>query len=367
MLGAFIVQAVALPTASLRLPSIARPRAGPLRMQEQNLTMGDALLGSLRRNMGELPEAEKDAVRADWKLSGLLEASADELEALREHLDRDLHRAAQNTAKALGIGLAESAAFYSSVLNSTAIRLDSALAPSRDGARAALAASLDDLEARKEAKRRKAASLKGFARASSWRTGTSVPLAEMPKHPVVVLSEASALVLSLMLLLVAGDMATARHTLTTPPHIASVRMQAPRLTTEYSRVSSEEGLFSPSELKASLVAAASTSTSTNGAFVPRTARAATAAQSSVSKEDVRAHWWAAMRGVFTVYVSTLAIIISNGSEEWAAKALGIDAVDDEEAGTRADGANGRPLRATKTTPGIVHWEYDWEREAWVEF
>ena len=43
--------------------------------------------------------------------------------------------------------------------------------------------------------------------------------------------------LSLMLLLVAGDMVTARHTLTTPPHIASVHMQTPRLTTEYSKIS----------------------------------------------------------------------------------------------------------------------------------
>jgi hypothetical protein len=377
-------QPALLPTAALRAPWVAKPRAGFVRMQEdQNLTMGDALIGSLRRAVGELPDEEKDAMRADWKLNGMLEASEEELDALLLNLDRDLHRAAHNTAKALQLGLAESDAFFSAVLNSTALRLYAALTPSRDALRETLAESLHDLAARKEAKRRKAASLKGFARASSWRTGTSVPLAEMPKHPVVLLSEASALMLSLMLLLVAGDMATARHTLTTPPHIASVRMQAPRLTTEYSKVSSalDDGLtgFSASELKASLVTAAKTSTSTNGALMPRTtrssgsssARGLSAAHLSASKEDagasyVRAHWWSAMRGVFAVYLATLAIILSNGSEEWAAKALGIDAIDDDAGDSLADGAN-RPLRATtKATSGMVRWEYDWEREAWVE-
>ena len=59
-------QPALLPTAALRAPWVATPRAGFVRMQEdQNLTMGDALIGSLRRAVGELPDEEKDAMRVE--------------------------------------------------------------------------------------------------------------------------------------------------------------------------------------------------------------------------------------------------------------------------------------------------------------
>lgn len=337
---------VASPRISTLLTPSLHPRHGCIYAHEPaNWTIGDALVGNLKRQVSKLPDSERAATLANWQLDALISSSEAELDALQLELYRKLERSEKQTAKKLRASLEETAAFYAATLNKTVTRLDSVLAPSRENIQKELKRSMEEAEQRTEDKRRKAASLAGFARASSWRTSTAVPLADMPKHPVVLLSEASALVLGLMILLVAGDMATSRHCITAPPRIANVHMQPPRLTIDYGNkmarssaaVAASSGQFNlwppPDEI-----------------LSPPVQDYSAHRRATAPEDGLRANWWLAMRSVLAVYIGTLAVIITNGSEDWAAKALGIDLCEEM-----------APLQ-----PGLVRWEYDWEREIWVE-
>ena len=317
-----------------------------------NLTVGDALVGNLNRRIAKLSEDEQ-IDRASRTLDALLTGGSAELEALGNSFDRELH----NTTSQLQTSMQQSKEIYVTMLNKTALKLDDLLAPGRDRTRALSLDLLKDLEAKQEAKRRKAASLAGFRRSMTWRAGKpTVPTSDDgPKHPAVVVSEASALVLSLMICLVMGDAASKTHYFTAAPKIASVRMQPPRLTSDYSRGHTDTDSDMEQEAPWNFPAAEAPKASST---------VATVEENGLRTTSLCTSWWRAMRGVVGIYFFSLGFIILNAHEDWASRALGIEPCDSA-SGADRDGAAASPA-APRRSAGVVRWEYDWERDAWVE-
>ena len=212
-------------------PPIAR--SPPIRaVVNDTLTVGDALLGALNRQMDQLPDSEH-LRRAERTLDALVDSGSAELEALKHGLDRDLHRAGRNTSLKLEAGLRRTGAIYETAFSHAEAALDAALVPTRDAVRADLQLHREEEAARREAAARRAANgrANGFARASTWRSLAHAP--DRPKHAVVWVCEACSFVLSLMLLFAVADLVSAQHRVASPPRVARVHMRAPQRTFEY--------------------------------------------------------------------------------------------------------------------------------------
>ena len=246
---------------------------------------------------------------------------------------------------------------HSRTLDQTADALEAVLAPTRSSVQAELHRHLEEQAARSRAKERSRTNQAGFRRASTWRhaTAEAVATAAAEKHPVVVLCEASSLAISLMLLLLVGDVASSRHALMPRPHIASAPLKLPSradvIERQPSPSPSEEmvGLheaLADMKLADALRAADAAATTPAAAAAPSTFRAATATAATLGL------WWPTMRGLLAVwFLSFGTILLRCGSDEWAARALGIEPCDDD------GGGGGGP---------IVRYEYDWERGVWQE-
>jgi hypothetical protein len=326
-----------------------------------NFTIGDALLGSLSRQLDEMPERDH-LKRAERTLDAMLDSSFAEIDALKDGLDRDLHWAALNTTIKLQAGMRRTEAFYESAFAATEAALDEVIAPTRESVRRELQRHQDEHEAVQEARRRRALNgrANGFARCATWR---SLPrAAERPKHPVVLVCEACSVVLSLMLLLGAADLASAQHRVAAPPRIASVQMRSPQRTFEYTDDvdAATAAVFRAQEDAASASVSVASFYSALVAAAAESAEAPAAAGAPVAPHA--GSWWAAARGVFFVWLVSFGVILLNaGNEEWAALALGISPCRTEGG---AGGAAGKTSAAGGT--GFIRWEYDWERDAWRE-
>ena len=363
MNGALLWSAVC--SLALRGPFSAQvPHAGPLSAQvphagtrpcrvsriinlaNDTLTVGDVLAGSLSRQITALPD-DQHIARAERALDAMTAASAAELDALQESLTNDLQRAAQNTSLSLRVALRQMDSQYVSKFNRTEAVLEKALAPSREQMRAELVALQSARRARDDERRREIARL-GVGRSATWRDEAALRRFEAaPKHPIARLCEASALTLSLMLMVVVADFATARHQLTDTVGVASVRLQAPHRTAERRTLieaDEQSPLFLP--MHSTAVAA------------PQTAgRAAPTACAE--------YWWRAMRSALAVYVVSLGyIVLRSGTDEWAAMALGVLPSSDGDGGEpgHEDAGGGRGRVAS----GHRRFEYDWEHNRWRE-
>ena len=365
------VAAALIPRAGLLTPALRPPppnarvilarRSPPIRAAANGtLTVGDALVGALNRQVEQLPEREH-VLRAERTLDALVDSGSADLEALKHGLDRDLHRAGLNTSLQLQAGLRRTGAIYDRAFSHTEAALDAVLVPTRDAVRAELQLHREEEEARSEAARRLLAS-NGFARASTWRSLPHAP--DRPKHAVVWVCEACSAVLSLMLLFAVADLASAQHRVASPPRVARVHMRAPQRTFEYDEP--EPGL----PLQAAR-AVNTPPTPTVAAVRPAAMAAARPAAPAPQRVD---NWWVAARGVFALWLASFGVIcLRAGTDDWAALALGIGpCVDSSSAVGAAGGAAGsgaaraRSVWSRSARGGFVQWEYDWERDAWRE-
>ena len=366
--------AFALLTPAARPPFQCRPRLvtpatrpptarfPPIRAAANGtLTVGDALVGALNRQMEQLPEREH-VLRAERTLDALVDSGTAELEALKHGLDRDLHRAGLNTSLQLQEGLRRTGAIYEAAFSHTEAALDAALVPTRDAVRAELQLHREEEAARREAARRRDANgrANGFARASTWRSLPHAP--DRPKHAVVWVCEACSAILSLMLLFAVADLASAQHRVASPPRVARVHMRAPQRTFEYDE---------PNGLPLQTSRAADTPPTPAVAAVRSAAvrpAAVAAAQPAAPAPQRVENWWVMARGVFALWLASFGVIcLRAGTDEWAALALGIEpCVDGGAAVGATGGAAGGGAACKAGGAGFVRWEYDWDRDAWRE-
>mmetsp|Transcript_515 Transcript_515/g.1761 ORF Transcript_515/g.1761 Transcript_515/m.1761 type:complete len:298 (-) Transcript_515:28-921(-) len=173
------------------------------------LTVGDALAGSLRRNIADLPEHEHLA-RAERTLDAMLVSGSAELDALQREFDRDLAQTSDSLDQELTSGLQRVAATYNETFDYAAAELDTVFASTRDGVRRDLA-SLVEAAAEHKARTRPPRRRRAFRHL--WRSSRRALRSGAPKHPVVLVSEVSAVALSLLLLAAAADAASASHAL----------------------------------------------------------------------------------------------------------------------------------------------------------
>eukprot|EP00316_Scyphosphaera_apsteinii_P021231 CAMPEP_0119316336 /NCGR_PEP_ID=MMETSP1333-20130426/39418_1 /TAXON_ID=418940 /ORGANISM="Scyphosphaera apsteinii, Strain RCC1455" /LENGTH=363 /DNA_ID=CAMNT_0007321953 /DNA_START=31 /DNA_END=1122 /DNA_ORIENTATION=- len=347
---------ISLPT--LALMSLVAPLPAPLRSRvrqihaslNDTLTVGDVLVGSLHSSISQLSKAEQ-AARAQRNLDALLTASSAEIDAIANDLVRDLQDIALNTSAHLHQStLATEAAW-----NYVESKLDAAMAPTRDGVRAELKWHLEVQSSISMTRRRERARRRDFKRTSSWRDASALTRsAGKPKHPVVMVCEGSAIILTLMMFLVFTDFASSAHYLTSPPHIARVTLQHPRHTAE---------LNAPTQLPMPDPAVSPPllfSPPTRGAPVPTESRPSTPA--AKIHNSARATWWRVMRWVLTVYFSSLGIIVlrsASGAEDWAALAIGSEPCSSAPRTSTAESGNAG-------SGGLVRYKYDWERDEWRE-
>ena len=333
-------------TPTLRTPPRARHLVA---VDNATLTIGDALAGRLSSTIKELPDLEQN-VRASFTLDAMLEASKAELDALQRELNEGLERSALNTTRALRVSLVRNEQRYLANLNKTAAKIETILAPSRAGVRVELDKLLTEQRAREDKKRSALGARTSFR---SHMRSAAARAAEQATHPVLRVSEASAALLSLMLLATMGDLVASTHRLTDPPHVARVQMQIPRRTEEYAEADPYADVpdYSIDDVRA--------------AWADLKAAPATPPPADADAGDaLRANWWKAMRWVLGIYAASLAAIFSQAAEApWAALALGLEpcAEGDEAA---AGGVTGeRPRRGSSR---YVNWRYDWERDEWRE-
>lgn len=200
----------------------------------------------------------------------------------------------------------------------------------------------------REAKRRDAWRSNGFGRNVHWRSGaSSAPAAAVsswksgPSHPVVRICETASIALGIMLVLVAGDFVLARHQITEPPQIARVNIAKPRLTVDSLAAIDRDELHSATD-KSTLFGSDYPGAAE---YLGPPARAAQAARAGTAR-----YWWRAMRGVFLVWAGSLTAIVARaGSDDWAARALGLD-----------------PPGDTGLIPQRIRYEYDWDEDEWRE-
>ena len=181
------------PAPQLRAPSIVA-------RGNETLTVGDALAGSLQKALRDLP-AEQQKLRAELAINSMLDASTAELDQLQLDLARKLFKKESEVTDALQKNLTATVRLYLTTLNKTAVKLDAALAPSREGVRFELNKALAEQAAREEAKRRALAASGGLR--LSWRDERALAeyKAQEKKHPIVMVCEASALCISLLIVL----------------------------------------------------------------------------------------------------------------------------------------------------------------------
>lgn len=321
-----------------------------------SLSMGDVLAGSLKRQIREAP-ADEAAVRASFALDGLMAKTSTELDKLQEDLDRDLQRAAQNTSLSLRVALHRVDSTYDKILNHTAAKIDEALAPSRAATRSELDAMLRARDARHEARLREISRLGGVGRAATWRDEAALQrFQSMPKHPVVRVCEASALTVSLLLMLAFGDFVGGHHQLTAPPRVANVVMQTPQRTGEY-----DSDVMDIDQLPAFL------SEQRAAVFAALTETPSTEATEARPVEPAAAAWWRSMRWALAAYISSVGyILLRSGTEEWAALALGMLPSSDGDGGRKAELESG-PVAAARTLWRAQRkYRYNWERDCWQE-
>ena len=315
--------------------------------------MGDFLAGSLNRELIHLSKSEQ-VMRDERTLDAMLEASAMELDAISRDLDIKLKRAERKTWMALQKRLLYAELVLDETYNHTVTTLNEALAPQRESVQADLQRTKQVAAAREEAKRRKAWSTMGARATASWRDPKALARFEStPTHPVVLVCEGAALLLSGMMLLAAIDMSSPTHAFTTPPQIARVQFQQPQRTAV--RASSSTGSSS----------ADSTNLHSVWENIVDSAAAPAAAAPSPSDDAAlsgRAHtYWLAARGVFLTWLASFMIILTrSGTDEWATLALGLQPVADENNILSANGT----LIKTVPIEGLINWEYDWERDTW---
>jgi hypothetical protein len=307
-------------------------------VENGTLTVGDALAGSLSRSLQRLPDKDQ-AERAERTLDAMLAAGSAELDSISEDLDRELSGSAANVTRVSFLSgescftIAESRARsipirrtsvcaevqYLKDINEKAKKIDSYLRPSRDATRRYLAELLAAQEAQREAQRRTEARLSGFGRAASWR-GTAPPSrsgAATPPPLVVRVCEASALAISLLLLAGAADLLSS----STPPQLATVRLQQPRRTADYTNLAagySSSG--SDGSLGSSLDEVLFGEPEGGGpsTFEPPAVRRPAPSAEAVAS---RALWWQAMRTALFVYLASLGVIlVRSNTDEWAALA-----------------------------------------------
>ena len=313
------------------------------------LTVGDALAGSLTRQLTRLPDDEQIA-RAERNIDALLAASTVELDALQADFDRALRASADNTTRALQQGLLRTEKVYRVTLNRTADALDAALVPSRAGVRVELDALLAEQAARSERKRREIAAA-GVGRSSTWRDTAALARARaQPRHPVVRVCEASSLILGMLMLLATADLASS-HAWHTPPRAAHARFTPPRRTGDYRVVPLVD---------------APTDTMAHASPSPSSPASSLAASAPHRAAELHAPWWRLTRATMAVWLVSLGAVIGlSGSEPSCALALGLEPATDTGGGTDAVAAGGSaPTR--RPSPGVVRFEYDWAKDAWRE-
>ena len=348
------------PAPQLRAPSIVA-------RGNETLTVGDALAGSLQKALRDLP-AEQQKLRAELAINSMLDASTAELDQLQLDLARKLFKKESEVTDALQKNLTATVRLYLTTLNKTAVKLDAALAPSREGVRFELNKALAEQAAREEAKRRAIAASGGLR--LSWRDERALAeyKAQEKKHPIVMVCEASALCISLLIVLALGDAASGRHELTNPMKGAEVRrvtLQKPRRTTD---ALVEKGVesFPPVEEELDvndLKDIVGWDELKTAAKTPASAASAAAPVQEAGKGQWHDRWVTTLRCSLAVYLTSLATILArSGTDDWAARAIGIKPVSEME-GDNGEwpGGNGR-----RPPTGFVQWVYDWERDTWRE-
>ena len=141
MLALLLVPGLSLRAQPLRArPSfpLRAPRTGPICLSvNETLTMGDALLGSLNRQLNSLDKDEQ-AERDSRNLDSIMAAGTAELDAIKDSLDRDLHWAGLNTSLALAHSMRLTGKMTDQVFTHTEAALESVLVPSRESVRSEL-------------------------------------------------------------------------------------------------------------------------------------------------------------------------------------------------------------------------------------
>ena len=313
----------------------------------ETFTIGDVLAGSISREMDRLPP-EEQVERADRSLEALLASSEGEFAALERDLQRKLGAAELRTTAELQRGRQLMEATVDEAFDVAEMELNSCLRSTRQSVSDALQRLRVEEAARLESERRRRSSLSGFARSSSWRdTDALARSAARPKHPVVLVAEASALTLSVMIMLVFYDFATGQHLVTRPPPHRIVRMQvqSPQRTTS-STTSTSAPTPSPPSTRSYYAEEA--------AHAPDSRPYAAAALP-------RAGFWTALRAVAMVLAASFGtIMLRSGTDDWAATALGLEPCDSDALGTSSNDKN------STARSSAVRYTFDWDRNVWRE-
>ena len=98
------------------------------------------------------------------------------------------------------------------------------------------------------------------------------------------------------------------------------------------------------------------------AKTPASAASAAAPVQEAGKGQWHDRWVTTLRCSLAVYLTSLATILArSGTDDWAARAIGIKPVSEME------GDNGEwPGGGRRPPTGFVQWVYDWERDTWRE-
>lgn len=154
----------------------------------------------------------KQVWKAEWDINAKLAAGALELDTLTQQFEAGLERVRMNTTRHLKTRMQQSESAFLKRFSATATALDLVLAPTRDAVRKDIARIEKERadQLRERALRR--ANSRGYARtrnamaASGWsRTGKRVA---QRTHPVLVANDASAFIISLLLMILVADIAS---------------------------------------------------------------------------------------------------------------------------------------------------------------
>ena len=207
-----------VPSAPRRtlVPHATAPSANwTLGFGDASLTMGDLMEQYLQRRLESADLGRTKLIwQTEWALDEKLAAGALELDTLRNQFEAGLERIRQNTTRHLTALMQQSESSFLKRYGRTAAALDQILQPTRDAVRADLQRAQREDEARLRQRALGRANSRGYARtrnamaASGWsRTGKRVT---QRTHPVLVTNDASALIISILLLLVVADVASGK-------------------------------------------------------------------------------------------------------------------------------------------------------------
>ena len=360
-----------LPTAPPRVGSRfyrhrAYPRASLVQRGNASdaLTIGDVLLSVASQQLAALPE-EEQLDRTGRTIDAMLADSSAQLDAVSKVFDLELDRVADNATRVLRQEMLRTEGEFNAKFNATVAAIDTVFAPTRASVQAELSRHREEQAAKLRAKRLERENHRAFAGTRNVLTRTRpavVPSPSAPKHPVVATCEAAAAVFSVMLLIAAADFSSSRHQLTSPAHIASTRLLRPQRTAMYARPRAECAGWGPECHAPEHVATVPSSTDSDGPVSVAQTRSVREGAGWWPQLGAR-EWWTAMRSDLMLwFVSFSVIVLRSGTDEWAARALGLEPI-----GADAPGVEWRANASAPASPAaLVRWEYDWARDVWRE-